>query len=87
MNSDGEELEIKTGVAQDSEVNKDRHELLTLQRNRTPNLADVTAQFIAHPSRSYPKVLFFRAMKYPVPGQYYFHPCCRLGFLTMPVLC
>lgn len=43
-------------MAQDSE-GKNREELLALQGNLTPNLAVVTAEFIDHPGRSYPKVL------------------------------
>lgn len=44
---------IKMGVARDSE-GKNKDELLTLQGNLAPNLADVTAEFTDHPCRSYP---------------------------------
>lgn len=51
-----QETSEKDGVAHDSE-GKNKEELLTLQGNLTPNLAAVTAEFIDHPGRSYPKVL------------------------------
>lgn len=51
-----EETSEKGGVAHASE-GEHKEELLTLHGNLTPNLAAMTAEFIDHPGRSYPKVL------------------------------